>query len=342
MPNAMPPARRPRRKKMETPPLPTNNPHFDRGRTLFLIDTSVLLYNAALGASVYLPVDLALTPTQKTFARQLATLQFWSTVNTLGMRPGDSFLAVGDGDNYFRYKYVPEYKGGRQAKPTSFGEMKGEVLAKFGTLIMNGYEADDLIAAACRLFEDEFDNICIVTVDSDLLQLCTETIYWVSANTTHRPRVRWSLASCFDWLWTNKGYDLNGCSTLKEAVIKDRWERGDSSDNYERGADPIVFDLSLSPIHQEPNIKQSLASRMKMITPTMLETAAFAVAELDKLKLFPCFPRVKDFRVEMEEKASEDSAGEITEAPRPMWNKKVTKPVKASDKPKPTLADVGW
>lgn len=81
----------------------------------------------------------------------------------------------------FRHKMYDAYKGTRKPMPEELREqvpVLKELLAAMGIplLMMEGYEADDLLGTAAKKSEEAGVDAVIVSGDRDLLQLATEKI----------------------------------------------------------------------------------------------------------------------------------------------------------------------
>ncbi|MFH1563349.1 MAG: DNA polymerase I [Nitrospirota bacterium] len=94
-----------------------------------------------------------------------------------------NYLAVvfDSGVPTFRHQKYPQYKAQRKKMPD---EMKQqipiimEVISAFNipVFLMDGYEADDIIGTLVKKFENEVDEIIVVSADKDILQLVTDKI----------------------------------------------------------------------------------------------------------------------------------------------------------------------
>ena len=81
----------------------------------------------------------------------------------------------------FRHKMYDAYKGTRKPMPEELREqvpVLKELLAAMGIplLMMEGYEADDLLGTVAKRMEKEGLDVSVVSGDRDLLQLATEHI----------------------------------------------------------------------------------------------------------------------------------------------------------------------
>ena len=79
----------------------------------------------------------------------------------------------------FRHDAEPEYKAQREAAPDILRQQMGlvrEVLDALGCSRSSslGWEADDLIASACRQLVERGDDVVIVTGDRDSYQLVSD------------------------------------------------------------------------------------------------------------------------------------------------------------------------
>jgi 5'-3' exonuclease len=113
------------------------------------------------------------------------------------------------------------------------------------SLTFTGFEADDVIATAVKLFPER--KIIIVTVDTDLMQLVNNNVVWCSAG-GHYPVVRDVENSL---VWLNAYLDkepsfvrskLNPNLT-PQSIIDLKVLRGDSSDSLPPGTPREIIDL---------------------------------------------------------------------------------------------------
>lgn len=81
----------------------------------------------------------------------------------------------------FRHQAYPEYKAQRARMPDDLRDqfpVIHEVVKAYNicSLSMDGYEADDLMGTMAKRFEDEVDEVVLVTGDKDMLQLVDDKI----------------------------------------------------------------------------------------------------------------------------------------------------------------------
>ena len=81
----------------------------------------------------------------------------------------------------FRHKMYAQYKGTRKPMPEELHQqvpLMKEVLSAMGIplLMLEGYEADDLLGTVARRMEQEGLEVSVVSGDRDLLQLATDRI----------------------------------------------------------------------------------------------------------------------------------------------------------------------
>lgn len=92
-----------------------------------------------------------------------------------------AFVAFDAGKQTFRHKQYDEYKGTRKPLPNEL-RMQIPLIKEYLDLInvkrleSLDYEADDLLATASRIFENDFEELVVVTGDHDLLQLVNDRI----------------------------------------------------------------------------------------------------------------------------------------------------------------------
>jgi DNA polymerase I-like protein with 3'-5' exonuclease and polymerase domains len=136
-------------------------------------------------------------------------------------------IACWDGGNNYRLQLFPDYKKKRMAKEKSevSAELMKTLFTKCQDLMLSlgikqarvhGEEADDLIALFCQRLKDCF--ITVYTVDEDLIQLVSDTVFVEQAH---------DLISIdtLDWHQTSKGTPVKFLRLYKSLV-------GDSSDEY--------------------------------------------------------------------------------------------------------------
>jgi len=149
---------------------PTNPAPSTPKPSLFLIDGMALLYRAHYALQRSGMQSRSGQPTGALFGFLSTLLKIFETYH-----PHYLAAAFDSREKTFRHKLYSEYKANRQAPPE---EMLAQIeplfklIAALGIPILKtpGYEADDLIGSAARLFEDQC-SIFIVTPDKDLAQL---------------------------------------------------------------------------------------------------------------------------------------------------------------------------
>ena len=146
---------------------------------LYLIDGNSLVYRAFY----------ALPDTMKT-ASGITTNAIYGFTNILLkiIEESPEYIAVAFDlpAPTFRHKEYPAYKATRQKAPESLGEQMPlikELLSAFSVRIfeVEGFEADDIIAAIARFASGKGIKVKILTGDKDALQLVTEDISVLSA-----------------------------------------------------------------------------------------------------------------------------------------------------------------
>jgi len=138
--------------------------------SLFLIDGMALLYRAHYALQRSGMQNRSGQPTGALFGFLSTLLKIFETYH-----PGYLAAAFDSREKTFRHDLYDQYKANRQAPPEDMLaqiEPLFKLLEALGIPILKtpGYEADDLIGSAARLFEDQC-NIFIVTPDKDLAQL---------------------------------------------------------------------------------------------------------------------------------------------------------------------------
>ena len=158
----------------------------------FIIDASVVfhLINARLQ-------QYALNSDNRRLYVQASLL--W--INALGMFPyyagadGCTVIWVMDSKPYWRSQYYPDYKANRPSRSNEISfilEIFNDL--KLPCMKVDGYEADDLAALFCVLFRrrplrSDWEQVYLLTIDSDWQGLIGEGITWVDVN-NHEPRIR--------------------------------------------------------------------------------------------------------------------------------------------------------
>ena len=104
----------------------------------------------------------------------------WTLKRVRELTSGQQHVAIAcDCPPYKRREEYPEYKAQREAQPEAaldqFRRVQDRLVAD-GHLIwkVKGYEADDIIATACRLARDNEYGVTIATNDKDLMQLVSD------------------------------------------------------------------------------------------------------------------------------------------------------------------------
>jgi 5'-3' exonuclease len=91
--------------------------------------------------------------------------------NTLAEAGADEFSIFLSGDNNFRYEVYPEYKANRpKERPRYLKDLKNYLIEKYGAVVSDGCEADDLLGIAqCTWFEGTDPKPTIIcSIDKDL------------------------------------------------------------------------------------------------------------------------------------------------------------------------------
>ena len=95
-----------------------------------------------------------------------------------------------------RERLLPTYKENRGLPPDGFCEQLElvKVLSKalgYGTYEQSGLEADDLIASAVKIFDQEENEVIIVSADKDLAQLISPHVVQLLPPPTANPKLGW-------------------------------------------------------------------------------------------------------------------------------------------------------
>jgi 5'-3' exonuclease len=215
---------------------------------LHIIDNSCILYRI-LARLDYMTINGHARITSLQQYRHYAEL-LYASVQCL-MAPDDRFVFCWDAPPYFRKDLLPAYKQGRPPKPDCFSHLI-DAANDWDHLALRGFEADDIIAAVCQLYPD-LDKL-IWTVDTDLMQLIDLKTTWFNIVTPKfspklSPRARTSL-NHHEW-YINRGIGKKHWEhkNPKDACLTMKMNLGDKSDNYPGGCDPLIYDLSVSPVH---------------------------------------------------------------------------------------------
>ena len=142
------------------------------GRYL-LVDGNSLTYRAFFA----LPPDMATASGQVTNAVFGFTSMLINVIKD--QRPDGMLVAFDRGEPTFRHLAEPEYKAQRVKAPDILRQQMGlvrEVLDSVGIqqIDLAGWEADDLIASACKVLVERGDEVVIVTGDRDSYQLVSD------------------------------------------------------------------------------------------------------------------------------------------------------------------------
>lgn len=117
-----------------------------------------------------------------------------------------------DSPKSWRKDIEPEYKANRPKQDSAAYEQLRKVkdtLRKDGMLLWEGegFEADDVIATACKCARAEGHSVLIVSADKDLAQLISEGVTWLSPKTSERldhegAKAKWGVypEKLRDWL----------------------------------------------------------------------------------------------------------------------------------------------
>ena len=105
-----------------------------------------------------------------------AVFGFCNMLNKLLEKENYAFVAFDAGKQTFRHKDYSDYKGTRKPLPE---ELRSQIplikqyldIIKVKQMENLDYEADDLLATASSLLEEDFDEFLVITGDHDLLQL---------------------------------------------------------------------------------------------------------------------------------------------------------------------------
>lgn len=150
-------------------------PRINKKPELFLIDGMALVYRSYFALQRAAMTNRDGTPTGAVFGFASALLKIFETY-----KPDYLAAAFDSREKTFRHDIYPFYKANRPAPPEDLISQLDaifELLAAFDIPLIKipGYEADDLIGTAARIFEP-LCSVFIVTPDKDLAQLVREEV----------------------------------------------------------------------------------------------------------------------------------------------------------------------
>ncbi len=141
---------------------------------LFLIDSSSYFYRA-----YYALPPLTNSKGNPTGASLGYTRMLMKLIKDADIKYGACLF---DSKESFRKQSYEAYKANRKGMPEDLVSQVDYLtdisyLLGFETFKLNGYEADDLIARAVKIFEESPISICIVSSDKDLKQLLSDSVF---------------------------------------------------------------------------------------------------------------------------------------------------------------------
>lgn len=100
-----------------------------------------------------------------------------AAVKEAGCGTYEAYLSPTNKSN-FRFTLYPDYKANRKdvIKPVNFEAIRKYAVKTLGAVVVDGMEADDMLAI--RAFEAGFENVVIVSVDKDMKQIPTYHYNW--------------------------------------------------------------------------------------------------------------------------------------------------------------------
>lgn len=211
-----------------------------------------------------------------------------------------SYIVFGDFPPYWRSRtlsrnYGTVYKGTRAER--SDGKKKFlQTFAKLAGAITKGhYEADDLIAEYVRTHPEE--KICILTIDSDLIQLAKDNVTWFCCKGFF-PQVRSESNGNLE-VWLSKKFHKLSKKKIghldpskASSIVEWKVIYGDSSDNIPAGEGSRILidlnypvqDLSLSRNH--PEFIQDCEDHRKTVIPFEKPLKAIDAYEKESMYFF--------------------------------------------------------
>lgn len=212
-----------------------------------------------------------------------------------------SYIVFGDSPPYWRTRVLSRntgviYKGTRSEKTAGKYQFLQIFNQKAGAILKPHFEADDLISE--YVIQHPEEKICILTVDSDLMQLAKDNVTWFCCK-GYFPQVRSESNGNLE-KWLNHKFTklskkrIGHLDTSKAQSIID-WKviYGDKSDNIPAGeGQREIIDLRhptrhLRVIDSHPNFKEECESKRKTIEPLMYPIAAIKEYEEKYLCGFP-------------------------------------------------------
>lgn len=161
----------------------------------------------------------------------------------------------------FRHKMYPEYKGTRHPMPEELREqvpLMQDVLRAMGVdlLMMEGYEADDILGTAARRSERKDMDVTILSGDRDLLQLATDrTVIRI-------PKTRGGSTTVEDYHASDV---VEKYGITPEQVIEIKSLMGDSADNIP--GVPGIGEKTAKKILQQFGTLENAREHLGEITP---------------------------------------------------------------------------
>lgn len=258
---------------------------------VFCIDSHVVTYNILQTVGYYAksdPSKVFLPEGSEDTAIKYAHLAVdW--VNNLGFispenRPINAIVVwVVDSIPYWRAKIYPDYKGNRGGKHGFFWVIDAILRSKVNPLAVPTYEADDLAALFCKLWQKRTPKsvagtLYLCTVDTDWMGLVGEDRVWLDLG-GYNPRFRhqynfysW-LEKKIDKLSKKNKLELEGKLDRNDPTSIWRYKAvaGDRSDNLPPGSSLDLIDLFAPPpdyrLWDNPAMVQLALKRLRVPRP---------------------------------------------------------------------------
>ena len=196
----------------------------------------------------------------------------------------------------FRHKLYEQYKGTRKGMPDELREqvplMKEMLTAMHVPLMMlEGYEADDLIGTVSLQAEEAGLDVCILSGDRDLLQLASDTTM------VRIPKTKRTGTEVEDYLAADV---LERYEVTPAQIIELKALMGDASDNIP--GLPGVGEKTATKIIKEYGNIENAYEHVEEITPNKAENAFLEHYDLAQLsKVLATINRHSPFKLNLEE-----------------------------------------
>ena len=258
---------------------------------VFCIDSHVVTYNILNTVGYYAsaePGRVVLPAKNQDSALEYAKIAIeW--VNNLGFispeyRPLTAIVVwLVDSVPYWRAKIYPDYKGNRGGKHDFFWAIDATVRSLVNPLAIPTYEADDLAALFCKLWQKRTPKsvagtLYLCTIDTDWMGLVGEDRVWLDLG-GYTPRFRHQY-NFYSWLEkkmekvSKKNKELlegQICRSDPTSIWRFKSVTGDRSDNLPPGSSIELIDLFAPPpdyrLWENPAMEQLALKRLRVPRP---------------------------------------------------------------------------